>query len=299
MSGVRTLAVIVDLIAIAVHILRYHRQMRLVLAIALLVVISACKQKDPPAVKTSPSRDAGAAAKPAVAAADAAPVVSGTVALASEPLAALAPDQATAKQLEQLAGPAAPACAMAKAAFSVAGYADAKGRRWYGVTCDHGKGKTAAHAYVVVAGFPERPIAGAIPDMYAGTKVDSVVVYALAGAPLLCLNTSWHDEERLREGTDTHCVREVDGKLAVVYSMGDTSLADGTTSSFDVIAGPPEAILDIVDCDDCEVCAIEDDCSKIPAGEQRYARRLTWNGKTFAGPNDRVRTGPTQVVKPR
>lgn len=162
----------------------------------------------------------------------------------------------------------------------VEGRRDANGRDWYHARCGDdvlvivGAGTAAGVAYVAEG---------------ASWTLTGTVVHDLPGAPLVCPTVSWHIEEMLREGDDTICLREVDGALARVFEIGDTSLADGTTSSYEVVAGRPEEIRELVDCDDCEVCGLEDDCTSVPPGVQRYVRRHVWNGTAFIPSGDLTR----------
>lgn len=180
------------------------------------------------------------------------------------------PDDAQARVAGIVRG-ADPACA-SKTPPIVEGHRDAKGRDWYHARCGDdvlvivGAGTAAAVAYVGEG---------------AAWTLTGIVVHDLPGAPLVCPTVSWHIEEMLREGDDTICLREVDGALGRVFEIGDTSLADGTDSSFEVVAGPPDEIRENIDCEDCEVCGLEEDCTNIPPGVQRYVRRHLWNGAAF------------------
>jgi hypothetical protein len=195
------------------------------------------------------------------------------------PLTETAIGAETRARIAGIAARADQACAD-QAATTIAGYRDARQRDWYHANCGIANGDVA----VLVAGA-----SGAAGVVYRGEgsewTIEKIVIHDLPGAPLVCATMSWHIEKMLREGWDTVCVREVGGALAKVYEMGDTSLADGTDAAYEVRSGTPEEILDLVDCDDCEVCALEDDCTVVPPGVQRYTRRNVWDGTTF------VRTG--------
>lgn len=154
---------------------------------------------------------------------------------------------------------------------------------WRVISCGAGIGAT-----IHLAGGDK--VGTVYTSEYDEADVSAVEVHQLASGLLVCITIDWSFEApeagRLGEGWDTVCAREVSGALAPVFQAGDTSLADGSTSSYQVHGDEIHAI---VECDDCELCMLEEDCDAVPEGTLRYITRHRWNGTAFVAEGEPVR----------